>query len=229
MTSFRQRVGPPEAPARSWTGKLRRQSAAASAAASAASRVAAAHPPRHRASQAAAPADRGEILWLNDYLPYRMAVVAARMLREAARVYKRRRDPLTTPQWRILGILANFEPLTASEISKISMLDKVAISRALMEMVRRGFVSRRRTRRDRRELEVTLTRDGWRYYRSLAPELRRQEQFLRAVLAPGDIDKLFAIFERFEALYAELDERRRRYGDGVDIETPARRLKSAGT
>jgi len=88
---------------------------------------------------AAAPPVKADLLWLNDYLPYRMAVVAARMLREAGRVYKRRRDPLNTPQWRVLGILANHEPLTASEISKISMLDKVAISRTLVEMVRRGF------------------------------------------------------------------------------------------
>jgi len=175
------------------------------------------------------PVARAELLWLDDYLPYRMAVVAARMLREAARVYKRRRDPLNTPQWRVLGILANREPLTASEISKISMLDKVAISRTLAEMVRRGFVSRRRTRRDRRELEVTLTRDGWRYYSALVPDLRRQEQFLRSVLGKGDIAKLFSIFERFEALFAELDERRRRYGDGEEIDDSGRRMRGNGS
>lgn len=174
-----------------------------------------------------ASSEHDAILWLNDYLPYRMAVVAARMLREAARIYKRRRDPLTTPQWRILGILANFEPLTASEISRISMLDKVAISRSLVEMVRRRFVVRRRTRRDRRELEVTLTSEGWRYYRGLVPELRRQEQYFRSTLAPGEIETLFRVFERLEAVFSDLDERRRRYGDGVEIE-PARRFRAAG-
>lgn len=182
---------------------------------------------RRMPTAAKAAVDHNAMLLLNDYLPYRMAVVAARMLREAARIYKRRSDPLTTPQWRILGILANFEPLTASEISRISMLDKVAISRALVEMVRRRFVVRRRTRRDRRELEVTLTNEGWRYYRGLAPELRRQEQYLRSMLAPGEIESLFRVFERFEAVFSELDERRRRYGDGEQIE-PARRLRATG-
>jgi len=172
--------------------------------------------------------DKGNILWLDDYLPYRMAVVAARLLREAARIYKRRRDPLTTPEWRVLGILANYEPLTASEISKISMLDKVAISRTLTQMTHRGFVSRRRTRRDRRELEVTLTREGWRYYRALVPDLNRQERFLRSLVEKGDIEKLFAIFRRFEAVFGELDERRRRYGDGEDIEDFGRRIRSNG-
>jgi DNA-binding MarR family transcriptional regulator len=170
-----------------------------------------------------------EILWLKDYLPYRMAVAAARLLREAARVYKRRRDPLNTPQWRVLGILANFEPLTASEISRISMLDKVAISRALAQMVRRGFVRRRRVRLDRRVLEVTITREGWRYYSTLAPELKRQERFMRSILDAGEIEKLFAIFKRLEALYADLDERRRRYGDSIEIEDVVRTPRVNGT
>lgn len=180
-----------------------------------------------KAAAAVRPPD-DEVLWLNDYLPYRMAVVAARMLREAARVYKRRRDPLTTPQWRILAILANFEPLAASEISRISMLDKVAVSRALAQMTRRGFVRRRRTRLDQRVLEVTVTREGWRYYRALVPELKRQERFLRSVLEGGDVAALFSIFERFEALYAAVDERRRRYGEEVAIENSVPTPRTAG-
>jgi DNA-binding MarR family transcriptional regulator len=182
-----------------------------------------------KAAGAAGRPPDGEILWLNDYLPYRMAVVASRLLRESAHVYKRRRDPLTTPQWRVLGILANFEPLTASEISRISMLDKVAISRAMAQMVRRGFVRRQRIRLDQRVLEVTLTRDGWRYYRTLAPALKRQERFIRSVLDEGDIKNLFAIFERLEALYADLDERRRRYGDRIEIEDVVRAPRVNGT
>jgi hypothetical protein len=63
-----------------------------------------------------------DILWLEDYLPYRLAVVAARMLRDASRIYKGRTDALTTPQWRTMAILANHEPLTAAVISRISIL-----------------------------------------------------------------------------------------------------------
>ena len=141
----------------------------------------------------------GDILWLEDYLPYRLAVVATRMLREASRVYKSRRNPLTTPQWRVLGILANYEPLNATEIGRISMLDKVAISRALAQLRKRGFVSRQRIRDDRRVLDVTLTAEGWRYYNHLVPEMKRQEQLARQVLDPADLKKLFSILEQFDA------------------------------
>lgn len=169
-----------------------------------------------------------DILWLRDFLPYRMAVVGGRMLRESGRVYKHRRNPLTTPQWRILGILANFEPLVASEISKISMLDKVAVSRALVQLTRRGFVARKRVRRDKRALEVTITKDGWRYYRQLIPSMKQQEREMRALLDPADVDRLFAMLARFDALFAELDTRRATYRDDIEIGDILRKRRGNG-
>jgi DNA-binding MarR family transcriptional regulator len=167
-----------------------------------------------------------DILWLEDYLPYRVAVVGARLLRESARTYKRRPDPLTTPEWRILGILANFEPLVASEISKISMLNKVMVSRALARMVRRGFVVKKRARQDQRVLEVTLTKAGWAYYRSLVPKFREQEAIMRSVLTSEEIEKLFSMLARFGDFFDRLDEQRRLYGDHLD--TPAAQRKRPG-
>jgi len=179
-----------------------------------------------RRGAAPAPVDHAgapDILWLEDYLPYRVAVVGARMLRESARVYKRRPDPLTTPEWRILGILANFEPLVASEISKISMLDKVMVSRTLARMVRRDFVVRKRARKDQRVLEVTLTKAGWAYYRSLVPKFREQEAVMRSVLTPKEIETLFSMLDRFAKFFDELGELRRRYGDQLDTSAVHRR------
>jgi DNA-binding MarR family transcriptional regulator len=143
------------------------------------------------------------------------------MLRESGRVYKRQRHPLSTPQWRIMAILANFQPLVATEISQISMLSKVAVSRALAELVRRGLVTRHRTRQDQRALEVTLTSQGWRFYEALVPLMLREEQVLRVLLDPSDLAKLFSILDQFDAFFAALEERRRRYGDAAVIEPRA--------
>jgi DNA-binding MarR family transcriptional regulator len=143
-----------------------------------------------------------DILWLNDYLPYRLAVVATRMLSGASRVYKSQRNPLTTAQWRTMAILANHEPLTATELCRISMLDKVAISRALAQLQRRGFVGRQRLADDRRAHHVRLTANGWRYYNDLVPEMKRQEQTLRTVLKAGELEVLYAVLERFDDFFA---------------------------
>ena len=143
-----------------------------------------------------------DILWLQDYLPYRLAVVATRMLRDAAQVYKSRRNPLTTAQWRTLAILANHEPLTATELCRISMLDKVAISRALAQLQRRGFLTRQRTDHDARARTVHLTAAGWRYYNELAPQMKRQEQTLRTLLKDGELERLYALLDRFDDFFA---------------------------
>ena len=142
-----------------------------------------------------------DILWLADYLPYRLAVVATRMLRDASSIYKSRRNPLTTAQWRTMAILANHEPLTATEICRISMLDKVAISRAVGQLQRRGFVARHRLHDDRRAHHVTLTANGWRYYNELVPEMKRQEQTLRRLLRNGEAEALFTLLERFDEFF----------------------------
>lgn len=142
-----------------------------------------------------------DILWLADYLPYRLAVVATRMLRDASRIYKSRRNPLTTAQWRTMAILANHEPLTATELCRISMLDKVAISRALAQLQRRGFVARHRLHDDRRAHHVTLTANGWRYYNELVPEMKRQEQTLRRLLRNGEAEALLMLLERFDEFF----------------------------
>jgi DNA-binding MarR family transcriptional regulator len=143
-----------------------------------------------------------DVLWLQEYLPYRLAVVATRMLRDAARVYKGRRNPLTTAQWRTLAILANHEPLTATELCRISMLDKVAISRALAQLQRRGFVTRQPLPGDGRARHVSLTAAGWRYYTDLVPEMKRQEETLRTLLKADELESLFALLERFDAFFA---------------------------
>jgi DNA-binding MarR family transcriptional regulator len=154
-----------------------------------------------------------DFLWLRNYLPYRMGVVATRMLRDAGRIYKQQADPLTTPEFRVIGILANFEPLVASEISKISMLNKVAVSRALAQLTRRKFVRRSRTRKDRRILEVTLTAEGWRRYGTLVPLMRRQENNLRNVIDAADLQKLFDILDQYDAFFAELSTQRAHLGE----------------
>ena len=118
--------------------------------------------------------------------------------------------------------LATLQPLVASEISKISMLSKVAVSRALAQLGRRGFVTRQRTRQDQRALEVTLTIQGWRYYNRLVPLMRQQEQTLRAILDPAELAKLFLLLDQFDAFFAALQERRRLYGDAAGVDAPSR-------
>ena len=113
-----------------------------------------------------------DILWLREFLFYRIPAVASYMLRETSLVCASLRPKLTTAQWRIISILANHPSLLATEISRISMLDEVAVSRALSVLARRGFIQKQRNRQDKRAREVSLTPAGWRYYGAIMPRMR---------------------------------------------------------
>jgi len=66
---------------------------------------------------------------------------------------------------------------------------------------RRGFVTRQRTDHDARARTVHLTAPGWRYYNELVPQMKRQEQTLRALLRDGELERLYALLDRFDDFF----------------------------
>ena len=158
-----------------------------------------------------------DILWLQDFLFYRIPVVASYMLRETSLVCADQRPTLTTAQWRIISILANRPSLLATEISRISMLDEVAVSRALSVLARRGFVERKRNRQDKRAREVSLTTSGWRYYAALMPRMREQNEIIRELFSQPELTALYGALDRIDGLFKELSAQRRLYGREIGL------------
>lgn len=170
---------------------------------------------------------QAEILWLTEFLPYRLPVIAANMLRETSRACRAQRPAVTTAQWRVISILTNFQSLSAAEISRISMLDEVAISRALASLQRNGIVVKQRTRKDKRSLEVSLTKAGWKYYGQLMPVMREQNDVLTALFTTAELASLFHAIDRMDRLFQDLDEQRRLYGETVELRDVSKKRPSA--
>jgi DNA-binding MarR family transcriptional regulator len=164
-----------------------------------------------------APHEAAEILWLAEFLPYRIPALAAQMLRETSRACRAQEPPVTTAQWRIMSILANFQSMSASEISRISMLDQVAVSRALVMLHQDGFVIRQRVRKDKRTLEVSLTKEGWKYYGDLMPVMRAQNEAFAALFSPAELTSLFLAIEKMDHLFEKLNTQRSLYGDAAEL------------
>ena len=74
-------------------------------------------------------------LILEDFLPYRLAVLSHTVSTKIAGVYDKRFG-LTIPEWRVLAILGRFPGLSAVEVAERTMLDKVAVSRAVTKLIR---------------------------------------------------------------------------------------------
>jgi len=163
------------------------------------------------------PSRQEDILWLRDFLFYRVPAAASHLLRETSRVCANQRPTLTTAQWRIISILANQPSLLAREISRISMLDEVAVSRALAVLTRRGFVQRQRNRKDKRSLEVSLTPSGWRYYGVVMPIMKSQNDAIRSMFTTTELDALYKAFDRIDFLFETLNAQRRLYGKEIEL------------
>lgn len=98
-------------------------------------------------------------LILDQYLPYRMAVIAHLMSTGFAKRYSKDYD-MTIGEWRIMANLGHLEPQSGHEIGKHSHLDKVQISRAVARLEKKGWIQREGDTVDRRRNLLTLTPAG---------------------------------------------------------------------
>jgi DNA-binding MarR family transcriptional regulator len=107
-------------------------------------------------------------LALNDFLPYRLAVLAEQVSKVAAQIYADRFE-LTRPEWRVLAALAELGGISATEVSAHSTLDKMSVSRAVTSLESRDLLVRHDDDADRRNKIIDLTPKGRALYQKIVP------------------------------------------------------------
>ncbi|SCA55509.1 Putative transcriptional regulator, MarR family (fragment) [Candidatus Terasakiella magnetica] len=98
-------------------------------------------------------------LILDQYLPYRMAVIAHLMSQGFAKRYSKEYD-MTIGEWRVMANLGHIEPQSGHEIGAHSHLDKVQVSRAVARLEKKGWIQREGDTVDRRRNLLKLTAEG---------------------------------------------------------------------
>src|SRR5262244_2077617 len=134
---------------------------------------------------------RAAPLKLEEFLPYRLYVVANLVSLALSRIYVDRHG-IGVPEWRILVTLGQFEVMTAKAIGAHSHMHKTKVSRAVQTLERRKLLVRRENRADRREALLSLTPAGCAIYRDLAPGALEFAKRLFETIDPADR----AAFER---------------------------------
>lgn len=114
-----------------------------------------------------APALAG-IFRLEDWLPYDFSLVANRVSAMLAKAYAER-FRLSVTGWRIVGVLANFQPLSAKQLAERTAMNQVNITRAIRVLLRLGMVRRTIDREDRRRVVLRLSDRGVAAYREVIP------------------------------------------------------------
>lgn len=124
---------------------------------------------------------------LEKFIPYQLSIVSNTVSEAIAREYRQRFD-LGMTEWRVMAVVARFDGdgLSARAVARLTAMDKVAISRALARLVRKGLVLRRTHDGDKRRSVLRLSAAGWRIHDAVAPLARRHE---RAFLAALDAEE----------------------------------------
>src|SRR5262245_18231776 len=166
----------------------------------------------HKAGQADESAEAQEqpepqLLQLGQFLPHRLNVLSSLVSQALTRVYAQ--HGIGIPEWRVLVSLGQFGVMTGKAIGARTHMHKTKVSRAVAELERRKFLTRRINRADLREAFMSLTPAGRAVYAELAPRALEFTQRLSEVVAPADraaFDRaVAALTERSAKLVEEME------------------------
>jgi len=122
-------------------------------------------------------------LKLEQFLPYQLMVVASLVSQALSRIYARRYR-IGVPEWRVLVTLGQYGVMTGKAIGAHTHMHKTKVSRAVAQLERRKYLTRRANRADLREAFLSLTPAGRTVYEELAPRaLEFTERLSEAVSA----------------------------------------------
>ena len=139
-----------------------------------------------------------EELILEEFLPYRLAVLSHTVSSKIANVYEER-FKVSIPEWRVIAILGRFPGLSAVEVAQRTMLDKVAVSRAVTKLIKNGRLDREFADADRRRSILNLSEEGRRIHDEIAPLALQFERDLLHGISEEDFERFNLVMERLVA------------------------------
>ncbi|MCP4469084.1 MAG: winged helix-turn-helix transcriptional regulator [Gammaproteobacteria bacterium] len=140
-----------------------------------------------------------KLLILERFLPYRLVILATRVSRSLAQRYEKKFS-LSVPEWRVIAILGENSDLSAVEVSDRTGLDKVAVSRAVKNLLAKNRLERRFSSEDRRRSVLSLSSDGREVYEEVSPLALSYEESLLAGLSEEEHEFLDNILKKLNKI-----------------------------
>ncbi len=146
-------------------------------------------------------------LQLENFLPHRLNVLSSLVSQALTRVYGQ--YGIGIPEWRVLVSLGQFGVMTGKAIGARTHMHKTKVSRAVAQLERRKYLTRRANRADLREAFLSLTPAGRAVYDELAPRALEFTERLSEVVSAADraaFDRAVAqLTERSAKLVGDMD------------------------
>lgn len=134
-------------------------------------------------------------LALEDFLPYRLSVLSNTISASIAAVYAERFE-LTIPEWRVMAVVGRQPGLSAIEVAEATMMDKVAVSRAVAKLLKTGRLEREFADQDRRRSILALSAAGNRVHAEVAQLALAYEAKLLSGLDDATVHTLSELLDK---------------------------------
>ncbi len=137
-------------------------------------------------------------LILEDFLPYRLSILSNTVSSTIAGAYNKRFG-LSIPEWRVIAVLGRFPGLSAVDVAERTLMDKVAVSRAVSKLIKTGRIDRQFADADRRRSILHLSDEGCKVHDEIAPLALKFEEDLLHGLSDEEIQTLNILMQRLLA------------------------------
>lgn len=145
----------------------------------------------------------GPIGSLEDFIPYKLAVVANRVSQSVGHLFESKYN-LQIPEWRILMALYAYGDLVFNEVVDRTSMDKARVSRAQRRLVDLEMIKTSSDPTDGRRLFLALTPTGVKRCAEILPEAAEREAWFLSALNDEEHRQLDVILDKLMARSLEL-------------------------
>jgi len=118
---------------------------------------------------------------LEERLSYRCSIISNRIARFITPMLEEAFQ-LTLITWRVLAVIGRYEPMSSKDVALHTSTDAFFVSRAVEQLVQRGYVSRTPDDQDRRRVSLALTDRGRAVHHQVEDTINRIEEAIVADL-----------------------------------------------
>ena len=138
------------------------------------------------------------ILLLEEFLPYKLSYLTNLISDDLSKLYTNQYGIAHT-EWRVMAVLGVSSGVSAGHVAKKTAMDKVAVSRAIKNMIKNGLIERRFSKEDKRRSELMLSEEGQNVYRKIVPLVLQYEDDIMGRLSETERSELTNIFAKLTA------------------------------
>ncbi len=148
---------------------------------------------------------------LAKFLPYQLSITSNAVSGRIAQEY-RARFGLSVPEWRVMAVLGDSGALTQRELTKRTLMDKVAVNRACKVLEERGLAARTPNAQDGRSHHLDLTEAGQAMHGQIMPLALEMERRLFEGFTPEELGQFRALLDKVRGQLEDFDD------DGIETD-----------